>query len=442
MRRVVVVVCALLLPQAAWAWKLIDPAPYAWSREDMPVAFWVDEDCPAPIEPFTCVDVVQGAMDPWNEAPCSWLAFEVAGVTEVNSTFDLGDPRNTIAFDDPSGNLEPGVLGATIVQRFGVGIQVNGRDLQVADNGDVALNDGIAWTSDRHIAAGLCEPHQINLTRVLTHELGHVAGLGHSCDEGEPCNDPELLGAVMYWTSPPGCDPSPGVTPDDAAGLRALYGPRLDVVCHPSVDGRVLGVVPLTVRCTVASTDHLPDLTGVRWTFGDGAVAEGLSVEHTYLEAGSFPIVADLSGADSDCEGEDWEHTIRLEPQAVACDVPEPAFTVEHVNRLTYLVRNHTPVDPFGCLGDVRWQVFAGDGVEGDLLAESQAWEPVFRVPEAGPVTVVVHVGGLAGTGAARLSFHASNALPEGYSCLSPEPGRYPLGAMILPLVLVRRRRR
>lgn len=442
MRRLVLVASATLLPATARAWRLIEPSPYVWSHDDVPIAFWVDEDCPESVAPTTCVDVVREAMDPWNATPCSWLEFAVAGVSEVDATFDLGDLRHTIAFDDPSGDLEPGVLGATLVQRFGLGPDVDDRATLQAQATDIALNDGVVWTTDFHVAAGTCVEARPNLTAVLTHELGHVAGLGHSCDDGEPCSDPALLGATMHWTQAASCDPSRGVTADDAAGLQALYGPRFEIACNPTHDGVTIGVVPLTVRCTLASVHHLPELTDVAWSFGDGAVAHGASVEHTYVEAGAFGVTAELSGAGEDCEAGAWSQVLRRERPVVACDVPEPAFTVEHVDRLTYAMRNETPTDPFGCLHEVQWQVFEGVGRDGPPIAESASWEPVFPIPEAGPVTVVLHVGGLAGTGAAKLEFDARNTLPDGYGCLAPPQRGASLGALMLPLALLRGRRR
>ncbi len=35
---------------------------------------------------------------------------------------------------------------------------------------------------------------------VIGHELGHFAGLGHSCEDGENCTDPAERGALMHWT--------------------------------------------------------------------------------------------------------------------------------------------------------------------------------------------------------------------------------------------------
>jgi uncharacterized protein (TIGR03382 family) len=64
---------------------------------------------------------------------------------------------------------------------------------------------------------------------VLTHELGHVLGLGSACEAGEPCTAEEDEATMNGWSTS-ACDTHASTLgADDYAGVAALYGPP----CHP-----------------------------------------------------------------------------------------------------------------------------------------------------------------------------------------------------------------
>ena len=50
-----------------------------------------------------------------------------------------------------------------------------------------------------------CETSQI-LERALAHHVGHVVGIPHSCEVGQPCTEPAAREALMYWAQS-ACDP-------------------------------------------------------------------------------------------------------------------------------------------------------------------------------------------------------------------------------------------
>lgn len=446
----VALLLAVSAPVTAHAWKHIDPAPYVWLPEDMPIPYVVQEACEDSVPPEYCLQMIGECWDAWEAVPCVALEGEYAGPYEgsppgVFHTFDLGDRHNHWSFDDPSNDLEPGVLGATLVQRFGVAMQLFGENYQHADNGDICFNDNIDFGTQEEILGGQCSG-QSNMRSVGLHELGHFLGLGHSCDDGEVCNDPKLLGAVMYWTSAP-CETLVEPQEDDIQGITPLYGPSATFSCSHKVPDAdlAIGVVPFELKCVIESRDYLQDVTSASWTFGDGGTGEGINAAHTYTEAGNYTIRVEVEGESEGCGEDGWASEFRKVGFVRACDVPDVSFGVEHVDLRQYRMINETDVSVYGCIQDILWSVYKGDKVTGQPIAEMtvKAWEPIFDFPEDGTYTVVANVGGIAGTGAASLTFDVNRHRGSGRGCdTTGAVGAGFAGLLVVGLGLVGIRRR
>lgn len=221
---------------------------------------------------------VEGATGAWDEAmPCP---YGVAAVEDADAQawFEAGGVA--VSFGGVGDGVEYESGGLT-----GDTFESNGATWNVAPAVDllVPASASDSFVSDADIGSGECAEGQFSLQGMLTHDLGHVLGLGHSCDENEACTTTEEQSATMFWTLN-SCDSgSSTLGRDDEAGISAIYSggeSGFDVACVADPEDG------LTVECTVdASYD-----SSAEWDFGDGAAAEGASVEHTYAGEGTSRI--------------------------------------------------------------------------------------------------------------------------------------------------------
>ena len=182
----VVLAAAAMLPATAHAWKHSDPY-FAWLPEDMPIPYVTQAECEDSVPQEYCDEMVAQVYDDWRSVPCVDYDFVYDGeygADGVMFTHDPNDPRNHWVYDDPSDSTEVGVLGVTLVHRFGVAFQLFGETYLHADNGDIAFNDNVDFATHEEIVGGQCNG-RTNMRSVALHEAGHFMGLGHSCDEGE-----------------------------------------------------------------------------------------------------------------------------------------------------------------------------------------------------------------------------------------------------------------
>ncbi len=436
---------ALLAPvNDALAWKHIDPNPYVWSAEDFPLDYFVDEVCEETVPQEYCATVVAECYDSWKAIPCVEYDFRFAdfynngpycehGNDHAGCTagecadprneacpgqngFDNQNSRNEFSFNDPADELEEGVLAATLTFRFGNEFTLDGTVYARAIDSDIMFNDLVDFGTHEEISSGQCN-NQSNMRSVMVHEIGHSLGLGHSCDEFEPCTDQDLLGAVMYWTSG-ACETLVEPQKDDIEGITPLYGPSARFACsHQINEDQAKGVVPLDLNCVVESEGFLNEVTEANWSFGDGNAAEGMQVTNTYGEPGNYTIEVAVHGERDECGESGWNSTFRKVGFVTVCDEPIPEFSVEHFDGLKYQMTNRTDVSVFGCISDIQWEVYKGKSVSGEPIEVLKAWEPLIEFPNEGDYTVIVNVGGIGGTGAASIVVEAKDQRGQNRGC-------------------------
>ncbi len=453
---------ALLSSDSAFAW---EHTKRAWTQEDMPIRYSVADDgavntldaceasggtsgcCEESVPQGHCLVASQAGFDAWHAAECADFSTEYQGICENIGKQD--DYQNWITFNDPDDEIaEAGTWAVTITSALGTAFIFDGETYSHSYDSDIVFNDNVPFESGPNIRAGVCNGGA-SMDAVMTHEIGHLFGMDHSCEDpnkGGPavCSDPKLRDATMYWSVGTCDDRTSSISEDDIEGFTALYGPYASFSCsHQVSEDLVVGVVPFDLNCVLVS-DYLGEIVSAEWNFGDGGTSDELSATHQYTEPGNYTIQMDVHGERAACGEDGWTNTFRKVGYVRACGAPEPAFEVTHLDGLQYQMLNDSNVSVYGCISAIEWTVFKGDTTSGDpILPPLRAWEPIIEFPEPGEYTVVMNLGGIGGTTAAKVFFEAKNSRGEGYGCdsTSGAAGAGVVGAIGLLGLFGRRRR-
>ncbi len=380
----------LLAAEPAHAWR---HNRWVWDRDRFPMAWWrgdTEEDS-LPSDEVT-TEILENAWSHWEvEAPCASLSTEYLGIREGNRTGKDDDDVNTFYFDDPAEQMGAGVLGVTITNSTSdVAFTLSGDTYTYAKDSDIIFNKDIDWDTDEGISNGCTKEY--SLEAVATHEIGHLWGLGHSCEEGESCPEIDQRYATMYWSIGPCSTYQSQLKTDDIEGITALYGPYASFYS----DSKRNGGAPLEV-CFEIEMDDEGEGFEIEWNFGDGntSVEATTPVCHTYTEAGQYSVNMKVTGTQEEC-GE-WEFTQRELAFVTVCDTPTPAdgftgmFTYERGEDFVYQMVNQVDTSVYGCIEQIRWDVYKGDSTE--PLQSISAWSPKIDFEKAGNYRVVLSVG-------------------------------------------------
>jgi len=390
-----------------------------------------------------------GGYQAWQTgASCAEFSVVDAGVcTNIGSALD---GKLQITFNDPSDQNDPGTLAVTYYVGGSTVATIDGKSYAHFSTDDIVVSKNIAFTSNELIDKGQCQGQTYSLQSVLTHEEGHSLGMDHSCEDpnkpekgGGPCPDPLLRDATMFWQSGPCDDHQSEINEDDIEGFDALYGPFATFTCsHEVSDGLAVGVVPFDLNCVIQS-ESISEVTGAQWNWGDGGTSTDINATHTYTKAGNYTIQLSVDGHRDSCQPDGtWTNSYRKIGYVRACDVPQASFELQHVDGLKYQMLNDSDVSVYGCLANIEWQVFKGSGTSGEPVIKGiTAWEPIIEFPDAGTYTVVMNLGGIAGTGAAKITTDVRDYRGEGRGCSTTGADEAGLGVLMALGMLARRRR-
>ena len=435
---------------------------YMWDAEDLPLVFYtsdyLEDSLPQTPNPTTGLYYQEEAMvksycnwhwtpecdellpdeTPAEGAECAAISYEYGGILAGHEG-PTNDGVNKVYFDDPGDDAGAGVNG--FMQPRGANVlikEVGGEFIYKMLDADIVFNDNIDWGTTEDINAG-CVGGEMALESTSTHEVGHLWGMGHSCEQEDLCNDGTLLNATMYWTGGP-CDTSRAtINSDDVGGMTALYGPYATF----TTESPRFGPVGLEVCFDLVTTDVISDAL---WNFGDcdgsndeSCTSTELEPCHTYETQGQFTVKADLVGQSETCGEWDFEH--RELAYILVCDVPSPVFTAESVataDGVVYQMVNETDVSTYGCLDEIAWNVYDEQG--GELLQSLGAWSPKIQFEEEGDYWIELEVGGPAGSAKAGLELTALD--PNAGGCSTSGRNAAGFGGLLIAFGALLRRRR
>jgi hypothetical protein len=215
------------------------------------------KDVPLPMVAAT----LQRAIDNWTKrtSTCGGLTLSMQPARKILDVAPDGLPAIIFRNDEwrRPGHPphDPSAIGLTTVMY----VNTPGRpgDGTILD-ADVELNNvDYTFTTDPANAVPRDNTQLADLENTLTHELGHVQGLAHTCwahatatppldDKGQPipdCNDPDLpaiiVNATMYpYASSPGETSKRDLSDDDVHGVCDVYAPLVTHLgCYPEIDG-------------------------------------------------------------------------------------------------------------------------------------------------------------------------------------------------------------
>ncbi len=434
----VILLMSMLSPQAQ-AW---NHTGWVWDREDFPKEWYMSDYIEDSLDEDYQLQVIDDSWTNWVEdAPCARLEASYMGVREGYHQGATNDGITTFSWDDPDSTIGTGTLAVTYtIPGSEVAFSLSGQSYVYAYDSDIVYNDELTWETTEDIASGQCSGGY-STEAVTTHEIGHLWGMAHSCEQNDVCNDPDERYANMYWSVGPCDNYQKDLKDDDIDGINALYGPFCS---FEAVEGEErYGGAPLEVCFEVECTEAISD---IEWDFGDGGSSTELEPCHTFEDRGQFNVSMTITGEGEECGT--WDHTQREQAYVLVCGDPEPTegfgglFTYEPVDGLVYQMINQTDTSVYGCIDQIAWEIYKG----GELVETVKAWSPKLDFGNEdwggeGSYTVLLNVGGPGGVSAAELTIDAVEA-SEGCSTAKGAPAGAGLAGLLIGLGAALRRRR
>jgi hypothetical protein len=201
------------------AFTFLGTPPSRWVEPDRgrPVVYGVVPTGDAALGADQSMGAVNKAMAAWSNAGSS-LRVISSSTPASPAPFNACDGINTIQFNDPFGEIgAPSNCGGILAiggfcSTSSSTSTVNGVTFLRITEGDLTINDGFR---------GCGYWNATNLAEVITHEMGHTIGLGHSSENAHESN-PTLEDATMFYMAHfDGRGAS--LRSDDVGGVRALY---------------------------------------------------------------------------------------------------------------------------------------------------------------------------------------------------------------------------
>jgi len=198
------------------AYSFLGPGRWHEADGDQTISYLVDENGEPAIGLAESVDAVEVAMAAWSNVPTARIALAVGGTAPARPM--ACDSLSQIVFNDPFGDV-PNPSGCSGILALGgfcwnTSLQknVNGVVFSAITEANITFNNGFSscafW-------------NKTNIIEVLTHEIGHTIGLGHSSEDPAE-RDSVLSDATMYFRAHFD-GRGAGLREDDIDGLSFIY---------------------------------------------------------------------------------------------------------------------------------------------------------------------------------------------------------------------------
>jgi hypothetical protein len=191
------------------------PPGFRWFEPDSGIAIPYKVNGSTAPTPSKGLDEARAALGAWSHVSSSSLELKYAGRSSGGGR--RADGANEIAFGDPLDELDDPVNCTGVIAAGGVTTAAGeattyaGKPFHRIAEGDVVVNDGFDCLLSNSTV----------LMEVLTHELGHTVGLGHSSERlDEPAG--ALKDATMYFAIHDD-DRGASLRVDDSQAVRTLY---------------------------------------------------------------------------------------------------------------------------------------------------------------------------------------------------------------------------
>jgi hypothetical protein len=312
--------------------------PFRWVQADtnQPVTWYMNNTAPSPLLSGNGVAEMQTALSAWTAPASASITLQYGGMTtqgDADGPFNgLAAASGVVTFEDPNNEITFPTLAIGGGWAGGFGGTVNGTTFAAFIRGYVIFENAAAFD-----AGGAPSFRQsLNFSRVLTHEIGHAIGMGHS--DSTNAN-------IMYPSCCAGATPvPPALGPDDLAGVTSIYPVSGAPACTYSIN-------PTSLSAPASGAVGLVSVTtqaGCSWTASMNS-----------------PLVVNLTGATSGTGSGTVSYSVSANPQAStrsgALTIAGQTFTVTQAAACIYTLSTPT-VSALSTSGTGTLSVTAGAG--------------------------------------------------------------------------------